>query len=101
MACWVLVDFLLDCWGAVRCHSRPFLLVFLEMKLKLARVFLMFASAVLPGAGPLFYGASRLSVFGVTSGIALLLAFGFLILVAINGEFAHFETHYNLSLIHI
>ncbi|KAH8582901.1 uncharacterized protein ELE39_002246 [Cryptosporidium sp. chipmunk genotype I] len=68
------------------------------MKLRLKRLLLLISNALIPGSGPLFYGISNLSIFGIISGIAILFAFAFVILIALNGEFFSYETYNNIFL---
>ncbi|OII75430.1 uncharacterized protein cubi_01951 [Cryptosporidium ubiquitum] len=68
------------------------------MKLKLKKLLLIISNALIPGFGPLFYGISNISIFGIISGIAILSAFAFVMLISLNGEFFSYETYNNISL---
>lgn len=68
------------------------------MKFELRKLLLFVANALVPGFGPLFYGISNVSIFGIISGLAILAAFAFVILIALNGEFFSYETHSNIFL---
>lgn len=70
----------------------------LNMKLRLKKLLLIISNALIPGFGPLFYGISNISIFGIISGIAILSTFAFVILIALNGEFFSYETYNNISL---